>query len=735
MYFYYSLDIKYDTKKYPHGNIVSGIIKNNLVLETLEFHPNIIEEIHNDDENNNIYKKFKLMYDTIVDNIPFNINIKFFKILKMELFTPSLVINNRYIRDFIHMHYIISNNLIQPYYHSYKMELFMKEIEKPQLLELDNYSISNIKTELYPYQIDNLKWMEYMENNLNENNIINISNDRIIKFSKGLEYNAITNSFLIPEEKERMKYIINGGIIANEVGTGKTLIAIMHCIRDLNINNLILVPTHLKQHWESEFIKHTGQSINNFKNVNLYTFDEFNKCNTESIKYIFRENQRLIIDELHEFYNNLSNLTELPNIKYRWGFTSTPIIEKDSLYNIICFLLGKSKNQLYNSYIGHYEEVQKEICKFFRRILKTNINYLLKLPEITINDIIIPFSKTEQEIYNAELISNQINITNIDFLRKVCCDILFSIDKENNQGVTIQKLKFEVLKYFEKKYINENNKLNNYQEQINNIFNEIKCLQNNENNNTRINELQHNLNYYQELFKTQENICISRKTICERYQQNFNKIEKIVNEEKIQKNNEDIDNCAICLDTHSNPVVYLRQCGHYFCKSCFDAIEINNKNNYYQELKCPECRIVIKNNDKIIVTNKVKECIGTKYKEVIKIISNSTNPFVIYTQFPTILNNLQNHLNNFDITTGNFEDLQNGIYPQVLLMSSDTTSSGLDLTYYSNIIIFEPFVNYIYGREIEKQIIGRLHRINQKNNVNVFRLIIKNTIEEQIYGI
>jgi SNF2 family DNA or RNA helicase len=747
MYLYYTFDINWDTKKYPHGNLVSGKIKNNLSLDKLEFNPNIIEEIHNDNEN--IYKKFKIMYDTIVDDITFNVNINFLKILKMELFTPSLVINNRYIRDFLHMHYIISNNLIQPYFHSYKMEQFMKEIEKPLILELNNYSTPIIQTELYPYQIDNLKWMEYMENIENKSNIDNtiyINNDRIIKFSNGLEYNSITNSFLNPEEKERMKYIINGGIIANEVGTGKTIIAIMHCIKNSNLNNLILVPNHLKQHWELEFIKHTGQSINNFKNIGLYTFDEFDKCNTESIKYIFGKYNRIFVDELHELYKNeinlinLTKLSELPNIKYRWGITSTPIINKESLYHIICFLLGKSKNQLYNSYIGHYDEIQKEMRKFFRRILKNNINYLLKLPEITINDNIIPFSKLEQEIYDAESINKHNNISNMDFLRKLCCDILFSIEKDNNKGITIEELKTEVLKYFKKKYVIENDKLINYQEQLDNINNEIIHLQNNNENNINIIiQLRYNLNHYQELFKTQEKICISRKTVYERYEQNFNKIEKIINQDN-QDNQE--DNCAICLNSHSNPVVYLRQCGHYFCKPCFDALEISTKYNYYQELNCPECKTIIKDNDKIIVTNKVKQCIGTKYKEVVKIITNNSTygstPFVIYTQYPTILSNLQVHLNKFNITVGYLEDLQNlqnGVYPHVLLMSSNTTSSGLDLTYYSNIIIFEPFVNYIYGREIEKQIIGRLHRINQKNNVNVFRLIIKNTIEEQIYEI
>ena len=46
----------------------------------------------------------------------------------------------------------------------------------------------------------------------------------------------------------------------------------------------------------------------------------------------------------------------------------------------------------------------------------------------------------------------------------------------------------------------------------------------------------------------------------------------------------------------------------------------------------------------------------------------------------------------------------------------------------------EPFEDYVYSREIEKQLIGRVHRINQDRPVNVFRLIIQGTIEEVIYS-
>ena len=150
------------------------------------------------------------------------------------------------------------------------------------------------------------------------------------------------------------------------------------------------------------------------------------------------------------------------------------------------------------------------------------------------------------------------------------------------------------------------------------------------------------------------------------------------------------------------------------------------------------CRIDIGPKDKITVSDQIKQQISTKYKEVINIVTNirdSQESVVIFTQFENILENLKKHLATFNIECGNLEVVINGISPQVLLLSSESNASGLDLTSYSNVIILEPVVNYIYGREIEKQIIGRVHRINQTKQVKVFRLIISNTIEEQIYSI
>ena len=77
---------------------------------------------------------------------------------------------------------------------------------------------------------------------------------------------------------------------------------------------------------------------------------------------------------------------------------------------------------------------------------------------------------------------------------------------------------------------------------------------------------------------------------------------------------------------------------------------------------------------------------------------------------------------------------KNDISKRVLILSSVKNASGIDLSFVSNIIIFEPIIgDTLYLKDIEKQIIGRIYRINQTKDVNVYRFIIKDTIEYEIF--
>lgn len=71
---------------------------------------------------------------------------------------------------------------------------------------------------------------------------------------------------------------------------------------------------------------------------------------------------------------------------------------------------------------------------------------------------------------------------------------------------------------------------------------------------------------------------------------------------------------------------------------------------------------------------------------------------------------------------------------KVILLSSESCSSGSNLTEASHIILLDTInTSSENARAIENQAIARSSRLGQKRNVVVKRFIIKDTIEEQYY--
>ena len=95
----------------------------------------------------------------------------------------------------------------------------------------------------FNYQINNINWMIKRELDRPKYNIS--SQARLIHFPDGRIYNYLDRKFV--KENELNLLTIKGGIIADEVGKGKTIQMLCLCsVR--NIPTLILVPNHLKNH-------------------------------------------------------------------------------------------------------------------------------------------------------------------------------------------------------------------------------------------------------------------------------------------------------------------------------------------------------------------------------------------------------------------------------------------------------------------------------------------------------
>ena len=222
-------------------------------------------------------------------------------------------------------------------------------IKKYKLFTEAKKKFPNIKTNLFPYQINNLNWMMEIE-----------------KRTYTEEYNIISK-----------KCQFKGGGLFDEVGMGKTLQIITLVNLHTSIWNslikndkiysratLIIVPNHLCGQWAREFEIHTERPI---KIINLLTKRHYNKytyfelahadavivnanffinCNLNQheeinklflIKNLFETDvnifriywHRVVIDEFHEIEtSNLFLRLKYIESDYRWIISGTPFKEK-----------------------------------------------------------------------------------------------------------------------------------------------------------------------------------------------------------------------------------------------------------------------------------------------------------------------------------------------------------------------------------------------------------------------
>ena len=652
---------------------------------------------------------------TIKDaNVDYNVTVYYYKIKNIEL------INSDAIKKFwliFQQAYLIHNNILDNDYHQYRMSLFDNELSKSKFLCYDIESHPFCKTQLYKYQLYNIwRILQFHNNGIQ----VRFDNNMIQNFGNGIFYNWSNNKFI--SESDIPCQTINGGIVMDEPGTGKTLQFIMYLlivITEYNLltdNNraLILVPNDdIKKHWQEEFKKHIIVPLEELPII-LLTFTEFNDVmiDKDSIKIV-------IVDELHMLWSKYKNqFTKLLtyDTKYRWGLTATPFVSENSLMKIIEFLTNKTFE---NERIAYIPYVQDEIMKIFLKNTKANTKDEHCWPEITIHDVKLTFDKIQQDIYNTEQLTTKGTLN----LRLLACQVELMFGSDTTQAITPKDLKSIVISHYKSLYESEVMKYNQIADQIRNIQNHKEQF--------KQDEYKQRLAHFMLLLENKKSDVDRMKNAFNYYTSSVNKICGV-----IEANEEEIDpdeKCAICLSPHTPPITYLKVCGHYFCKGCID---------YYTKMtmthiQCPICRQPTAIGDVLIVNEKSEILTSAKCRSIVNIVSSTDDRYIIFSQFPKLIDNLLLILRHNGINSTKFSDYkisENKSEYKVIILSSEDNAAGIDLTEFNNVIIFEPFEDSIYCREIEKQIVGRVHRINQSKNVNVYRMIMLNTIEEQIYS-
>jgi superfamily II DNA or RNA helicase len=638
-------------------------------------------------------------YNVMVDDIEYTIKIYFYKIKQPELLTKEIIEKFKYIFRY---DYFVKNNILNVSWHEYSLKkYFVDNLNKYEMMDLTFATPSYCKTQLFNHQKNNLARMFNIHSNPT---IISITDNMPIFFENELIFDMVKNEFI--SQSDIPAFSITSGMILDEPGTGKTLQFILYLL-EIKLRALIVVPNDsIRTVWLGEFFKHIGLPFA----FDILTFDELNQTTDDYLN----QYQVIGIDEIHQLYKHkfsLFNKIIQSKIKYRWGITGTPFVSNTSLFHIIKFLTGHIFN---NERIAHNPLYQEQFKKFFLKNNKTDmVEY--EWPEIIMNDVYVKLDVVQQRIYDTERMLN----TNSISLRKLVCSINLMCD--NNDITTPDELK--------KFYIERLHKFNKEQEKIMAELKEkLKNVEDNvstfepgeyhkrvEHFNKQIQKQQENMTQYKRAF----DYCISGM---EEISKIFTKKRKADDEMETEQDEE--NNCSICFCEFTPPISYIKSCGHYYCKSCLD---MNMKT--YNKNACPMCRKNIEPNA-IIDVNELGEINNSsKIHELLNIIKGTK--VIIFTQFNSVLTTIQKYLLRNNITSSILAEYTD---EQVLLLSSSYNAEGINLSHFDNMIIFEPFEDNVYCKEVEKQLVARIHRIGRHKPVNVFRFITEGTIEEEIYN-
>ena len=136
-------------------------------------------------------------------------------------------------------------------------------------------------------------------------------------------------------------------------------------------------------------------------------------------------------------------------------------------------------------------------------------------------------------------------------------------------------------------------------------------------------------------------------------------------------------------------------------------------------------------------SSKLEQCI-----EIVKEATSSGHKILLFSSYTSMFNIIEKELKENDINyfklTGStkVEDRVNLVDQfnedenvKVFLISLKAGGTGLNLTGADMVIHYDPWWNF----STENQATDRAYRIGQKNNVQVYKLITKNSIEEKIY--
>ncbi|KAK4482804.1 hypothetical protein RD792_009974 [Penstemon davidsonii] len=555
------------------------------------------------------------------------------------------------------------------------------------------------------------------------------------------------------------KLTARGGILADAMGLGKTVMAIALILarrgkgypenervvmeeedRKVKGGTLIVCPMALLGQWKDElethsvsnsisiFVHYGGDRSNDPRyiarpDVVLTTYGVLSSAyKSDSMDSIFHkvEWHRVVLDEAHTIksYKSLGAQAAFGLSSYsRWCITGTPIQnDLEDLYSLLCFLQvepwcnwawwSKLIQRPYDNGDHRSLKLVKGILRqlMLRRTKESKDKEgrpILVLPPTDIKTIECDKSELENEFYDALFRKS-----------KVQFDQLLSEGKVLNNYANILELLLRLRQCCNHPLLVMNSRKGDTEEYA-------------------------DLNKLMKRFMNNTPHSSTQKGPSRAY------VEEVVEGLKNGGNAE----CPICLEAADDPV--LTPCAHRMCRECLIMSWSNPPAG-----QCPICRQNLKESDLITCPSGGKSRIDgeNNWKESSKISklidclekirgSGSGEKSIVFSQWTSFLDILEIALKKRHFGFLRYDgklvqkDKEKVLHEfnetkekRVLLMSLKAGGVGLNLTAASNVFIMDPWWN----PAVEEQAIMRVHRIGQKRTVCVRRFIVKDTVEERL---
>lgn len=593
---------------------------------------------------------------------------------------------------------------------------------------------TKLKTQLLPYQRQGLKWMlDHESATLPPANSTEVV--QLWRRHQNGYLNIATNYFTTTSPT-----LANGGILADDMGLGKTIQVISLIMSDdsrAGRPSLIVAPLSVMSNWSAQAEKHVhpdhlpkiliyhGATRANLKVADFAKYDivitTYQTMTLEHFPYgaakpikipaakgLFSTSwRRIVLDEGHQIRNPKAKMAQAAcalQADARWVLTGTPIVNNlKDLYSHVKFLRlsgGLEQFDIFNgTLIRSLKNGDPNATVLLRALMSTicirrmkDMKFIdLKLPELVSQKYPIKFHPQEREKYDA-----------FTAQAKGLVDQMKHHEADNRTFTNL----LEVL-------LRMRQCCNHWR----------LCGED------RVNRI---------LALVEENRVVDVMD-----QANRSALQDVL-QLKIDSQEE----CPICMESFRNPVI--TACAHVFCNECVERV-------IQEQHKCPMCRNELPDISSLVLPaaglgegddEEVEidtNVTSSKIEALVKILKASQNAkdtkTVVFSQWTSFLNIVQAQLELHGIRftrldgkmtaahrDGAIKALEEDPDCKIMLASLSVCSVGLNLVAANQVILADSW----WAPAIEDQAVDRVHRLGQKRKCTVMRLVMEDSIEEEV---